>query len=148
MVLLVRRTIGNQTSSGGDTMKTYYTVVLSMLAGASLGAGAIQGLHAQAKPPAYVIAQIDVTNPDAFAKEFAPLAVKALGAGDPAYKAIARGGKTVSIEGDPPASRIVINVFTDLDHAVAAYNSPDYKAARAIGDKYGKFRIFAVEGVQ
>ena len=88
-----------------------------------------------------------MSNPDAFAKEFGPLAVKALGAGDPGYKAIARGGKTVAIEGDPPASRIVINVFTDLDHAVAAYNSPDYKAARVIGDKYGKFRIFAVEGV-
>jgi uncharacterized protein (DUF1330 family) len=127
-------------------MKTYYTVALSLLAGALLGGTAIQGLHAQAKPPAYVIAQIDVSNPDAFAKEFGPLAVKALGANDPAYKAIARGGRTVSIEGDPPASRIVINVFTDLDHAVAAYNSADYKAARAIGDKYAKFRIFAVEG--
>jgi uncharacterized protein (DUF1330 family) len=128
-------------------MKTYYTVALSLLAGAVLGGGVIQGLHAQAKPPAYVIAQIDVSNPDAFAKEFGPLAVKALGASDPAYKAIARGGRTVSIEGDPPASRIVINAFTDLDHAVAAYNSADYKAARAVGDKYAKFRIFAVEGV-
>lgn len=128
-------------------MRIYYTVGLSLLAGAALGAGAIERLHAQAKPPAYVIAQIDVSNPDAFGKEFAPLAVKALGAADPGYKAIARGGKTVAIEGDMPASRIVINVFTDLDHALAAYNSADYKAARVIGDKYAKFRIFAVEGV-
>ncbi len=129
-------------------MKTYHAVALSGLVGAALGAGAIQGLHAQAKPPAYVVAQIDVTNQDGFVKEFAPLAVKALGAGDPGYKALARGGKTAAIEGDPPASRIVINVFTDMDHAIAAYNSPDYKAARAIGDKYAKFRIFAVEGAQ
>jgi uncharacterized protein (DUF1330 family) len=129
-------------------MKTRYVVGLAMVAGAALGAGAIQGLHAQAKPPAYVIAQIDVTNQDGFVKEFAPLAVKALGANDPGYKALARGGKSVSIEGDPPASRIVINVFTDMDHAVAAYASPDYKAARKIGDKYAKFRIFAVEGSQ
>jgi hypothetical protein len=25
-------------------------------------------------------------------------------------------------------------------------NSPEYIAARAIGEKYGRFRIFAVEG--
>jgi hypothetical protein len=31
-------------------MKTRYTVALSMLAGATLGAAAVQGLHAQAKP--------------------------------------------------------------------------------------------------
>jgi uncharacterized protein (DUF1330 family) len=127
-------------------MKTHFTVALSMLAGAALGASAIERLHAQAKPPAYVVAEIDVTNQDGFVKEFAPLAVKALGAGDPGYKAIARGGKTASIEGDPPKSRIVINAFTDLDHAIAAYGSADYKAARSIGDKYAKFRIYAVEG--
>ena len=34
-------------------MKTYFTVALSMLAGASLGAGAIQGLQAQGKPKAW-----------------------------------------------------------------------------------------------
>jgi len=129
-------------------MKTYYAVALSMFAGAALGAGAIQGLHAQAKPPGYVIALIDVTNQDGFVKEFAPLATKALGAGDPGYKALVRGGKTVAIDGDLPTSRIVVNVFSDMDNAVAAYASPDYKAARVVGDKYAKFRIFAVEGAQ
>jgi len=34
---------------GGIPMKTHYTVALSMIAGAALGAAAIQGLHAQAK---------------------------------------------------------------------------------------------------
>jgi uncharacterized protein (DUF1330 family) len=127
-------------------MKSTYTVGLSMLAGAVLGAGAIQGLHAQAKPPAFVIAEIDVSNPDAFAKEFGPLAVKALGENDSGYKVLARGGKAVAIEGDPP-KRIIINQFADMDKAIAAYNSPDYKAAKAIGDKYAKFRLIAVEGL-
>jgi hypothetical protein len=36
-------------------MKTYYTVALSMFAGAALGAAAIQGLQAQAKPPVYTV---------------------------------------------------------------------------------------------
>lgn len=33
------------------------------------------------------------------------------------------------------------------EKAQAAYTSPDYIEARKIGDKYGKLRIFAVEGV-
>jgi uncharacterized protein (DUF1330 family) len=128
-------------------MKTRYTVALSLLAGAVLGATAMQGLHAQAKPPAFVIAEIDVTNQDGFVKEFAPLAVKALGENGPGYKAIARGGKTVAIEGAPPKTRIVINHFDSLDAAMAAYNSAAYKKAREVGNKYGTFRIYATEGV-
>ncbi len=126
-------------------MKTRYTVALSLLAGAALGAAAIQGIHAQAKPPGYVVAEIDVTNQEAFLKEFTPLAVKALA--DSGNKALARGGKVVAIEGTPPKSRIVINSFPSLDAAVAAYNSPAYKEARTIGSKYGTFRLYAVEGL-
>ena len=126
-------------------MKTYLTVGLSMLAGAVLGAGAIQGLHAQAKPLGYVIAEIDVKDQAGFLKEFAPAAVKALSAA-PGYKALTRGGKTVSLYGDPPKNRIVINAFDNLDAAVAAYNSAEYKAAKTIGDKYATFRTYAVEG--
>jgi uncharacterized protein (DUF1330 family) len=132
--------------SEGKIMKTRYTVALSVLAGAVLGAAAIQGLHAQAKAPAFVVAEIDVTNQDGFVKEFAPVAVKALAQGA-GYKAIARGGKTVSIEGAAPKSRIVINHFDSMDEAIKAYNSPAYKEARKIGDKFGTFRIYATEGV-
>ena len=50
-------------------MKTKYTVALSVLTGAALGAAAIQGLHAQAKPSAYAVAEVDISNQEAFAKE-------------------------------------------------------------------------------
>lgn len=125
-------------------MKTQYTVALAMLTGVAIGGFAVQGLHAQAKPPAFVIAEVDVTNPDSFAKEYVPLAVKALGAAG--SHPLARGGKVVAISGTPP-KRIVINRFDSLDQAVAAYNSPAYKEARAIGEKYATFRAFAVEGL-
>ena len=128
-------------------MKTRYTVALSVLAGAVLGAAAMQGLHAQAKPPGFVVAEIDVTNQEGFVKEFGPLAVKALGENGPGYKAVARGGKTVSIEGAPTKNRIVINTFANLDAALAAYNSDAYKKAREVGNKFGTFRIYATEGV-
>jgi hypothetical protein len=39
-------------------MKTCYTVVLSLLAGAAVGAAAVQGLHAQAKPKAYQVTEL------------------------------------------------------------------------------------------
>ena len=126
-------------------MKSYYKVAIALVAGAAIGAAAVQGLHAQAKPLGYVVAEIDVTNQEAFLKEFTPLAVKALA--DSGNKALARGGKVVAIEGTPPKSRIVINSFPSLDAAVAAYNSPAYKEARKIGNKYGTFRLYAVEGL-
>jgi uncharacterized protein (DUF1330 family) len=127
-------------------MKSNYKIAIALIAGAALGATASQVLHAQAKPPAFTVSEIDVTNQEGFVKEFAPVAVKALGEAA-GYKAIARGGKTVSIEGAPPKSRIVINTFANLDAAVAAYNSDAYKKAREIGNKYGTFRIYATEGV-
>jgi len=34
-------------------MKSRYAVALSLLAGTAVGAAAVQGLHAQAKPPVY-----------------------------------------------------------------------------------------------
>ena len=59
-------------------MKTQYTVGLAMLAGIAIGATAVQGLHAQAKPPVYVVSEIDVTNVDAYTKEYVPLARAAI----------------------------------------------------------------------
>jgi len=126
-------------------MKANYKIAIALLAGTALGAAAVQGLHAQAKPPAFVVAEIDITNQDAFLKEYTPLAIKALS--DSGNKPLARGGKTVSIEGAPPKSRIVINSFANLDAAVAAYSSPAYKKAREVGNKYGKFRLYAIEGL-
>ena len=53
-------------------------IVLALVAGVALGAAAVQGLHAQAKPPVYAVAEITVTNLDAYVKEYAPLAHRKL----------------------------------------------------------------------
>ncbi len=126
-------------------MKSKYKLAIAMLAGAVLGAAAAQGLHAQAKPPAYVISEIEVMNKEAYAKEYVPLAVKALK--ESGQKQLAAGGQTASLSGEPPKSRIVLSVFENIDKAKAAYTSPGYLEARKIGDKYAKLRIFAVEGL-
>jgi uncharacterized protein (DUF1330 family) len=126
-------------------MKTYYLIGLSLVAGAALGAAAVQGLHAQARPLAYVVGEINVTDPEGFKNDFGPIARKAL-AEAPGYRALVLGGKVVPIQGDAPKARVIINVFDNLDAAVQAYNSPDFKAAKKIGDKYATFRTYAVEG--
>ena len=126
-------------------MKSIYKLAMAVVVGAGLGAAAVQGLHAQAKPPAYVISEIDVADKDAYAKEYVPLAVKALK--ESGQKQLAAGGKTATISGEPPKSRIVLSVFENMEKAQAAYTSPEYVEARKIGDKYAKLRIFVVEGL-
>jgi hypothetical protein len=59
-------------------MNRYMTLGLSMLAGAALGAAAIQALHAQAKPIGYAIAQNVVTNEEGYTNEFLPQITKTI----------------------------------------------------------------------
>ena len=126
-------------------MKTYYTVGLSLLAGVAIGAVTVQTLRAQGKPPIYRISEIEITNVDAYTKEFAPKAQAALkGAGG---KFLAAGQKVTALEGDPPKTRVTIQVWDSMEQMQAAYSSAAYKEARQIGDKYAKFRAFAVEGL-
>jgi len=129
-------------------MKASHELALALLAGAAIGAAVVHGLHAQAKPIAYTVSEIDVTNEEAFTKEYIPLARKALSEGSYGYKIVAAGGKIASIEGAPPKKRIVINSFENIDKAIAAFNSPAYKEARKIGDKYATWRIYVTEAAQ
>lgn len=118
---------------------------LAVFIGIGIGGLGVEGLHAQAKPPAYVISEIEVTNADGYAKQYVPLANKALA--ESGQKRLASGGRTVSLAGNAPATRVVISVFESVEKAQAAYTSPAYLEARKIGDQYGKLRIFAVEGI-
>ena len=125
-------------------MKINRTTVFALAAGVAIGVGIADILHAQARPQAYVIGEIDITDPEGYAKEFGPLARKALAEG-PGYRALVLGGKTVAIAGEAPKKRVILNVFDNLDAAVQAYTSRDFLAAKKIGDKYATFRTFAVE---
>jgi uncharacterized protein (DUF1330 family) len=126
-------------------MNPKFNMTLAALAGAVLGAAAIQGLHAQAKPPVYIVSEIDVTNVDAYTKEYVPLARAAIK--NSGGKLVAASQKVTLLEGAPQNSRVTINVFDSLEKAQASRNAADYKAARAIGDKYAKFRAYVVEGL-
>ena len=125
-------------------MKTRFVVLVSVMAGVALGAAGVQALHAQAQPPAFVVGEIDVQNAEMLDKEYVPNASKAVRDGGGKYLVV--GGKSVSFYGEPP-KRIAIMAFDNLEKAEAAFNSAAYKQAKAVGDKYATFRIYAVEGV-
>src|ERR1043166_9824270 len=111
-------------------MKTQYTVALAVLAGVAVGGIAVQGLHAQAKPPVYVIGMIDVSNDEGYAKEYAPKAteiVKAAGG-----RLIARGGagggvQVTTLEGEPYKGRVVVQQGASIDKVKAGHGSPAQK---------------------
>ena len=126
-------------------MRTQYSVTLAMLAGFGLGAVAVQGLHAQAKPPVYQVVEIDPVNMESYLKDYVPkaqVAIKAAGG-----KFLAAGGKTTTIEGEPPKPRIVIQQWDSLEKVQAYRNSAAFKELLPLRDKLAKFRSFVVEGV-
>ncbi len=127
-------------------MKINYKVVLGLLASAAIGGGAIETLHAQAKPPIYVIEEIDVSNLDSYLREYAVKSTALVNASG-GHRLVIGNGKITPIEGEPPKSRVVILKWESMEKMQAWINSPENKDLRKIGDKYAKFRIFAVEGL-
>jgi uncharacterized protein (DUF1330 family) len=94
-------------------------------------------------PNAYVIVDIDVTDPQRYAayRELAGPAVEAAGG-----RYLVRGGTTEVLEGDRVPHRMVILEFPDMDAARAWYDSPAYREARAVRDGAAVGSFIAVEG--
>ena len=127
-------------------MNRYITLGLASIASAMLGAAAVQTLHAQAKPPIYQITEIDVSNLDAYTKEYAPKAQALIRANG--GRSLAAGQNVTRVEGDAPKQRVALTVWDSMEKFQAYRNSAEFKELRAtIGDKYAKFRSFTVEGV-
>ena len=124
-------------------------VGLGMLASAALGGLTVEQVHAQAKPPVYFVGEIDVTNPDGYAKEYLPKAreiIKAHGGRLVAAAGAAGAAQVVAIDGEAP-KRAIIYMYPSMDAVHAWRNDPEYEKVRKIGEKYAKYHTFAVEGV-
>jgi Domain of unknown function (DUF1330) len=92
-------------------MNTRYIVALSMLAGVAVGALAIEGLHAQARPPVYFIVENEISDVQSYLKEYAVHARDMIKANGGRYLA---AGDATTFVGEPPKSRVAIFVFDDL----------------------------------
>ena len=125
-------------------MKTFHVIGLSMLAGVAVGAIAVQTLHAQAKPPAYFIAENDVTNADAYKNEFLSVVGPIIKAQGGRYLA---AGDATALSGDAPKSRVVIIVWDNMEKLQGWYKSSEHQKALQVGAKYAKFREYAVPGL-
>lgn len=95
--------------------------------------------------PAYVIANIRVTDPERYEdyKRMAPASLAAFGA-----RYIARGGRSQVLEGDVPAERMVIAEFPSYEAALAWHGSADYAPAKELREQCAECSMFLVEGVR
>ena len=126
-------------------MKTCYAVALAALAGVGIGGLAVQGIHAQAKPPAYHIAEIDVTNEDVYNKQWMPKVDETVKAAGGVY--LVRSTNVERIEGAAP-KRLLISKWDDIDKLTAWRESQAYMKTLPLLDKAAKsVRSYAVEGL-
>jgi uncharacterized protein (DUF1330 family) len=111
------------------------------LGGFGLGTLAVQGLHAQARPPVYQVTEIDAPNLESYLRDYAPKAQAAIQAAGGKY--LVAGGKTTTIEGEPPKSRITIQQWDSVEKIKAFRDSAAYKDLQPLRDKLAKFRTYA-----
>jgi uncharacterized protein (DUF1330 family) len=125
-------------------MNTKYKLIVAVLLGAMIGAAGAAVSHArQAKVlPGYVVAEVDVTNPEAF-KEYAEKTPGTIAKYGGHY--MIRGGKFDSVEGDAP-KRFVVIQFDSVEKAKAWEDSPEYNAIKPIRHSSAKSRVFIIEG--
>jgi uncharacterized protein (DUF1330 family) len=123
-------------------MKTINAAALAAIVIAA-AFGAVRAVQADAKAPAYVVNEIDVTDPVLF-KTYAErqgALIKSFGG-----RFLARGGKAEIIAGAPLRQRTVVYVFDSMEKVEAWHNAPEQKELAVIRDKSSNFRSFAVEG--
>src|ERR1700731_2207634 len=102
-------------------MNSKFKIVLAVVVGAALGAVAVQGLHAQAKPKAYTISELEPLDAAAI-KVFVP-AIEAAqkAAGGRTFRTA--GGRVVGLEGSEAPKRVAITEWDSLEQAQAFYKS-------------------------
>jgi len=93
---------------------------------------------------AYVLADIDVTDPDAYEdyKRLSTEAAELYGA-----RFLVRGGAAQRLEGDREPHRLVLLEFEDEAAARRWYDSPEYTEARAVRQRAADSSLLLVSGV-
>jgi uncharacterized protein (DUF1330 family) len=130
-------------------MKTHHAIALAIVSAVG-SAALVQGLHAQGKPPVYLITEIDVTNAEKYSQEFAPKAQATIKAAGGKFVVIGgtagAGAKPINnMEGTPP-KRITVQAWESAEALKKWYDGADYQDALKIGRQYATFRRYSVEG--
>jgi len=93
---------------------------------------------------AYVIAEVEVTDPGKFEeyRKLVPPTIEAFGG-----RYVVRGGAIDGREGGWQPKRIVVIEFDDMERAKAWHDSDLYAPARALREASADTRMIVVEGV-
>jgi uncharacterized protein (DUF1330 family) len=126
-------------------MRTIFVVGVSTLLGLAFSCPMVQEINAQTKPPVYFVVENEISDLQGYLKEYAPRAREMIRSNGGRYIA---AGDTTTFVGEPPKSRVAIFAFDNIEQIQTWLNSPEYKELRKVGDKYAKFRNYAVPGVQ
>lgn len=94
--------------------------------------------------PGYLIARVNVTDPEQYRKytQVTPGVIAKYGG-----KFIVRGGPAVTLEGPEETNRIVVIEFPSRERATEFYKSPEYTEARKLRLDASEGSFIAVEGV-
>ena len=109
-------------------MNTRYKIAIGVLAGIALGAAAVQGLHAQAKPKAYIVTESELLDAAALAAYTPQAQAAARAAGG--TPGIVASGRIIALVGDAP-KRFGVSEWESAEKAQAYYNSDARKALDA-----------------
>lgn len=97
-----------------------------------------------ARPPAYYVAEFEITDPEG---------MKPYSAGvEATFKPygghfVVRGGKIISLEGTAPKRRRVVIEFESIEKAQAWYNSAEYTELRKVRQRSANTDVYLIEGV-
>jgi uncharacterized protein (DUF1330 family) len=93
---------------------------------------------------AYVIAEIDITDPAAYEdyRKQVPAVIARYGG-----KYVVRGGKVEPLEGGWSPKRIAVVEFPSMEQALKFYRSPEYAPLIAIRQKASRGKLVIVDGV-
>jgi uncharacterized protein (DUF1330 family) len=117
------------------------TAIAAALVGLSIGViGATQ-----TPPKAYLLVQVNVTNPQQYGEyaKLSPGIIEKFGG-----RFLARGGRSTTLEGSPAPNRVVVIEFPSFDRAQAFYRSPEYTAARHVREGAATAQFVLVEGLE
>ena len=94
--------------------------------------------------PAYLVADIDVTDPETYAEYRRTVgdSIAAFGG-----RFLARGGETVTLEGHWKPKRVVIVEFASMERLRAWYDSPESAPALALRKRASLSSLVMTEGL-
>ncbi|MEX0922289.1 MAG: DUF1330 domain-containing protein [Rhodovibrionaceae bacterium] len=94
---------------------------------------------------AYILAQVEVKNPEGYEdyKALAPASIEKYGG-----KYLTRGGTVEALEGTGPGRRVVLLEFADMEAAKAFYYSPEYQEAAKIRQANSEGSFWLLEGLE